>query len=204
MAPGGPRNTKKTTKRGTRSTPKHRAPPGLSTDPRFLSTRSPPKGRGTALAFDRRLDWAAWEHAFKTLPRGVHPPDGLGPKPKTDAVRAARNAAGKPRRVDANDVKLAASLAARFSGLPTFYSGAGPGRWDLFVEALNQYPHQNSTACRWLAPALRNLLCEPRETPEELWDVWLRDWELSVERASRQSVAVLAGNEAAVLLHEFG
>ena len=131
--------------------------------------------------FDPRRDWDAWKQVLDERPLG-----GLqasAPLPEStpeavDAVQATANASrfGEPRwPVDSTSLKLAAILTVRFGDFQVFGCRIGGGRYDYLLDALNCYPHPESTACRWLVPAIRNLASKHRETPEDLWNEWAHE-----------------------------
>ena len=75
-------------------------------------------------------------------------------------------------------VRTAAILTVGLGSCSVLGGRLSAGRFDLLIDALNRYPHAKSTAARWLVPALRNLVSESRETPEQL----MNDWAVEAER----------------------
>ncbi len=141
------------------------------------TTRTPPSVSFTGpplaepVPFDGERDWNAWRDTINELSRG-----GFPPNPR---IRASREAVGavretlcaksrKNRPINHSALKLSAILTANFGRPRIFGMGLGYARFDCLLSALNRYPHADSTACRWLIPALRNLVWEDRESPDEL------------------------------------
>ena len=133
---------------------------------RFTGTWSEPE------PLDPDKDQLAWKTAEESLEPRFHRRFDEPPEPTETASAVAQERAsafGLERKFSAADLKLAAAITAHVSGLFSGVDPLGPSNWSIIVAALNAYPHPESTAVRLLKPALRNLVGQARETPEELW-----------------------------------
>ncbi len=137
--------------------------------PPSVSFTGPPLAE--PVPFDGERDWNAWRDTFNELSRGGFPPDPRirASKEAVGAVREALCAnSRKTHPISQPTLRLAAILTANFGRPTIFRMRLGYARFDCLISALNRYPHSESTACRWLIPALTNLVWEDRETPDEL------------------------------------
>lgn len=128
--------------------------------------------------YDPEKDWYAWRNAVESRGRGFFPPKP-GIAPSEDAILALQIAterhfhAADPRlQISAERVMLGAVLTAYFGEVLIAHTEVQPYRADFIIDALNRYPHSASAPCRWLIPALRNLVGGPREEPDEISSRW--------------------------------
>lgn len=129
--------------------------------------------------FEGEKDWFAWKHTLDARDHTGLTARTSVPTPTAAALEAINFAANGGTTLEArwavtaDSLKLAGILTVRFAPVYVWSLRLGPGRYDCFIDALNRYPHPDSTACRWLLPALRNLVnTEQRESPEELFGQW--------------------------------
>jgi len=132
-------------------------------------------------SYDPEADWNAWKLA-RTERRGGLFSAQPNPAPSDQAILAARTAALRGVSEPQSRTELSAESLTRAAAFTTYFGEAEIAsakvpvyRGDLLIDALNRYPHPAAAACRWLVPALRNLIGGERETPDELWDQWDRE-----------------------------
>jgi len=132
-------------------------------------------GRIEPPPFDGWAELVAWKHAYDRYGAGFFAT--REPTPSAEATAALTESTwghGSGRQLTDSTIQEAASVAVRFADIAPFDQRMPPARWDLLIEALNEYPHPMSAAVRFLVPVLRNLMseCGTRETPEQLWATW--------------------------------
>ena len=124
-------------------------------------------------------DWRAWRDAYEAhRPWNFYPLSPNAPSFSDAALEALRRSVrfeSIEPLIDASYARLAVALTIRFQAFRIMGTTLGAGFGDVVVSALNRYPEVASTAATILVPALRNLLREPRESPDELWAAWAND-----------------------------
>jgi hypothetical protein len=188
VSKGRTRKTASSERRGSKPRDKHRptrsVQPELSIEPssalaELLSAAEEDQRRWQARPpLNSEMDWNAWEETLKCRPMEGALPREPYPHVTTDAVAAVQAAANEVRasenawRITEESIEMAALLTAVHGRLTVFDTLIVGYRLDILIEALNRYPHPRATACRFLVPAIRNLVMTQRETPEDLWNAW--------------------------------